>query len=415
MLIYERLFCHIMPEITVSLHPLVPEIDINPSADTLDDLKQAFGVFNEMSEQLTQSYQLLEDRVIELSGELASMSEQRMKELAEKERLAGQLESLLNMMPAGVVVLDKKGRIQRSNPAADQLLEASIVGKSWRKVIAGALDPKADDGHEISLKSGKLVSLATTALEGAGQLVLLNDMTETRKLQQQMARQDRLSAMGKMVASLAHQIRTPLSAAMLYAGNLEQESITPVQRKKFVGKIKSRLAHLEQQVRDMLIFVRGETRLVDELDAGELIFEIQQLSEAVARSSGSTVQFTNQTQGELFLCNKDALTGAILNLINNAIESCAPDAAEILVNVACREQQFYISVCDNGPGIPADTLKQITEPFYTTKSHGTGLGLPVVSAVAKAHKGRLDVVSQISEGSIFTLSLPVMDIQENAK
>ena len=399
----------------MSLQPLLPETDANPSTETLDDLKQAFGVFNEMSEQLTQSYQLLEDRVIELSGELASMSEQRMKELAEKERLAGQLESLLNMMPAGVVVLDKRGRIQRSNPAADQLLEESIVGKSWRKVIAGALDPKADDGHEISLKSGRLVSLATAAIEGAGQLVLLNDMTETRKLQQQMARQDRLSAMGKMVASLAHQIRTPLSAAMLYAGNLEQDNITSDQRKKFVAKIKSRLTHLEQQVRDMLIFVRGETRLVNKLDAEELIVEIQQLSEAVIRSSGSKISFTNESQGEILLCNKDALTGAILNLINNAIESCAPGVAEIWVKIACRDQQLLISVCDNGPGIPADTQTQITEPFYTTKSHGTGLGLPVVNAVAKAHKGNLDVVSQTSEGSIFTLSLPVMDIQENTK
>lgn len=398
----------------MSLQPLIQsDGTIQASSESLDDLKQAFGVFNEMSEQLTSSYHLLEDRVIELSGELASMSEQRMKELAEKEQLASQLESLLNMMPAGVVVLDKKGSIQRSNPAADKLLDKKLVGQSWRKVISRALNPQADDGHEISLKNGKLVSLATTALEGSGQLVLLNDMTETRKLQQQMARQDRLSAMGKMVASLAHQIRTPLSAAMLYAGNLEKEQITPEQRQRFVGKIKSRLAHLEQQVRDMLIFVKGETRLVNRLDGTELIFELQQLSEAVAKTSGSKIHFIDETRGELFLCNKDALTGAILNLINNAIESCAPEAAEILVNLNTGTgQQISISVCDNGPGISPENLKQITEPFYTTKSHGTGLGLPVVNAVAKAHKGTLDIVSHIGQGSIFTLSMPVLDTQE---
>ena len=89
------------------------------SEQSLADLKQAFATFNQVSEQLTESYQMLESRVVELSGELATVSEQRMQELSEKERLADQLESLLNLLPAGVIVIDNTGRIGRINPAAD--------------------------------------------------------------------------------------------------------------------------------------------------------------------------------------------------------------------------------------------------------------------------------------------------------
>src|SRR5690606_13169564 len=124
----------------------------------------------------------------------------------------------LDILPGGVVVLDGRGRVIEANPLALELLGEPLLGVFWREVIQRSFAPRADDGHEISLQDGRRLSLATRSLAGEpGQLILLTDLTETRRLQDELARHARLSALGRMVASLAHQIRTPLSTALLYA------------------------------------------------------------------------------------------------------------------------------------------------------------------------------------------------------
>lgn len=181
-------------------------------------LEQAFALFNQVSSQLSESYNMLEARVSELKGELEVVSAQRMAELGEKERLANRLQHLLDLLPGGVIVIDGQGHVREANPAACELLGAPLVGELWRQVIARSFAPREDDGHEVSLRDGRRLSIATRSLDAEpGQLVLLNDLTETRRLQGQLARHERLSSLGRMVASLAHQIRTPLSAALLYA------------------------------------------------------------------------------------------------------------------------------------------------------------------------------------------------------
>jgi two-component system sensor histidine kinase FlrB len=112
-------------------------------------------------------------------------------------------------------------------------------------------------------------------------LVLLNDLTETRRLQDQLARHERLSSLGRMVASLAHQIRTPLSAAMLYASHLaDSEQDLSQTRQRFAGSLKERLHELEHQVRDMLVFARGELPLGDRVTPKALFQALQQAAQA---------------------------------------------------------------------------------------------------------------------------------------
>lgn len=165
-------------------------------------LEQAFALFNQMSNQLSESYSLLEARVNELKGQLALVSAQRMQELAEKERLAHRLQSLLDLLPGGVIVIDGQGVVREANPVARALLGQPLVGMLWRQVIARNFAPREDDGHEISMRDGRRLSIATRSLHGEpGQLVLLTDLTETRRLQDQLSRHERLSALGRMVAS----------------------------------------------------------------------------------------------------------------------------------------------------------------------------------------------------------------------
>ena len=371
------------------------------------ELMSAFEMFNELSEQLTDSYRAMEDRVGELNSELHRVAEERLRELREKERVSQRLESLLNLLPAGVVVLDQKGVVSQCNPAAVELLGEPLLGQRWMDVIRRAFSPRGDDGHEISLRDGRRVSLATRSLEGEpGQLVLLTDLTETRALQQRLARHQRLSEMGRMMSSLAHQIRTPLSAALLYTGHLCEPGLNEEQSQRFANKVRSRLNHLEQQVRDMLTFARGDVRLTDTIRVEELLAAIRQALEVPLQSSGATCQIEGAARSCLIHCNRDSVVGAVLNLVNNAIEATGKGAA---IRLECCQQGplLALTVSDNGPGFDADVAAQLTEPFFTTKSQGTGLGLAVVRAVAQAHGGEFAIKSQPGAGTQARLYLPL--------
>ncbi|HLT12687.1 MAG TPA: ATP-binding protein [Marinobacter sp.] len=367
----------------------------------------ALELFNRMSRQITDSYRTLESRVNQLSGELSHESRQRQQELEEKEQLADRLSTLLKALPAGVVVLDKRGVVSQCNPAAMALLGEPLDGERWIDVIKRCFSPRSDDGHEVSLKDGRRVSIEIRTMENQpGQLILLTDLTETRQLQSQLAHAQRLSAMGKMVASLAHQIRTPLSAAILYGGHLSQSDLDEEMRQRCTSRLMSRLTHLEQQVRDMLIFARGETRLAEELSASKLVAALESAIEGLKLAPGATVSLGNAVSEQCrLMCNRDALVGACTNLVNNSLEA---GAKEVRLQVASSQSGLDIRVLDNGPGFNPEQAGKIMEAFYTTKSHGTGLGLAVVQAVVKAHRGEFSIQSSGQGGAVAVMRLPTL-------
>lgn len=366
----------------------------------------ALELFNQMSRQITDSYRTLESRVNQLSGELSAESRQRQHELEEKERLADRLSTLLSVMPAGVVVLDSQGVVSQTNPAAVNLLGEPLDGERWVDVIRRCFAPRRDDGHEVSLKDGRRVSIEIRSVENEpGQLILLTDLTETRQLQAQLSHAQRLSAMGKMVASLAHQIRTPLSAAILYGGHLCQSDLDAEMRHRCATRLMSRLTHLEQQVRDMLIFARGETRLAEELSSASLLAALESAVEGLNVNSRQSVSLTGPEHEVFLMCNREALVGACLNLVNNGLEA---GAGEVRVSLTVSAGHLEIQVRDNGPGFDPAQRSQLLEAFYTTKSHGTGLGLAVVQAVVKAHNGDFDIQAPADGGTRALVRLPLV-------
>lgn len=369
-------------------------------------LEHAFALFNQMSTQLGDSYSMLESRVAELKGQLALVSAQRMQELAEKERLAQRLQSLLDLLPGGVIVIDGQGVVREANPVARSLLGLPLVGMLWRQVIARNFAPREDDGHEISLKDGRRLSIATRSLNAEpGQLVLLTDLTETRRLQDQLSRHERLSALGRMVASLAHQIRTPLSAALLYASHLTEQVLPVEQQQRFAGRLKERLHELEHQVRDMLIFARGELPLPDRLSPKAVFDALRSAAETHVTDMQVRWQCDSRS-GEL-LCNRDTLVGTMLNLIENAIQAGGREVG-LKVHLYQRGDVVRLCISDNGPGIDRATLARLGEPFFTTKTTGTGLGLAVVKAVARAHQGDVQLRSRPGRGTCAIVTLPLL-------
>lgn len=383
-------------------------------------LEQSFQLFNQVSAQLSETYRELEARVATLSAELDQARAQGRDQGDEKRRVADRFHTLLKALPAGAVVLDGAGRVQECNPAAEDLLGEPLCGESWVEVIKRAFAPRLGEVHEVSLRDGRLVSISTQPLgEEPGQIVLLHDVTEARALQERLNRHKRLSAMGEMAASLAHQIRTPMSAATLYASQLKNARLDEAGRVRFAGKVLASLNHLESMVNDMLIFAKGGSAGDDDIELGELLGELYESMEAALTQANAELSIDQPVNRVCLRGNRQALLGALQNLINNAIQACDKDARLHigLAHARARAEApgVLLSVSDNGPGIAADVRERLFEPFFTTRSRGTGLGLAVVQAVARAHDGAVWVESEPGQGATFTLFLPVQTENERAR
>lgn len=327
-------------------------------------------------------------------------------------RSASRMSRLLSVMPAGVVVIDGEGRIQDCNPAAIKLLGEPLSGERWIDIIQRAFQPRPDDGHDVSLRDGRLVHISTNPLEGEpGQIVLLHDVTETRQLQHKVSHMQRLSAMGEVAARLAHQIRTPLSSAMLYLSPLLKANGETATQRRFAERLHDSLSHMEQLVRNMLAFSKGDMAAPAPVNIDALFEEVARQFYSSASQDGCQLTVSNNTNDGHIFGSQPALVSAINNLINNAREACRDDgkislSADFIEDE--QQQQFIeISIEDNGIGIEEADFDKILQPFYTTRSAGTGLGLAVVQSIIKAHKGIMWLDSDLGEGSTFCLRLPV--------
>ncbi|WP_415902756.1 sensor histidine kinase [Neptuniibacter sp. QD29_5] len=353
-----------------------------------------------------QYLQRIEQLESELSASKAKLAQLEATQSQNSQQLNDRFQHLLSVMPVGVVIIDGSGVISEVNSVAENLLGSPIKGQPWFKIIERSFAPQNDDGHEVSLKDGRKVSLMTRAMDNEpGQLVVLTDQTETRLLQGRLSHYQRLSEMGRMMASLAHQIRTPLSAALLYVDHLNRPDLLQEQRQKFASKAKSRLTNLEQQVRDMLIFARGEMRLDEQVSSKMLMAELEDMLDVPLVNFDADCDCVNSVPEYSLQCNKEALLGVCSNLIENALQACGK-GAELMVRFADQEGKLRIDVIDQGPGMDAEELKKALEPFYTTKSHGTGLGLAVAQVVAHAHHGQFLLNSLPGQGTVASLVLP---------
>jgi two-component system sensor histidine kinase FlrB len=331
-------------------------------------------------------------------------------ELSLLRQQSNQLEQVIDVMPTGMIMLDGDGIVIKTNKIASLLLNEPILGQAWFDVIKRSFKPRADDWHEVSLKDGRRVKLEITALGNQpGQLIMITDLTETRLLQDKLSHMQRLSSLGRLVSKLAHQIRTPLAAAMLYGANLKNKKLSTDDRSKFQDKLMSRLHDLEQQVNDMLLFSKsGKQQVVEPLSINELISDSVDSLEVLVEQAKAKVTISLCDDDCQILGNKRALSGAIENLIHNSLQ-VIKNGAEITITTHCQNEYAYISVKDNGKGIDKELTDKIFEPFYTSKSQGTGLGLAVVKSVANAHLGDVRLVSQPGEGAHFCIHIPILE------
>jgi two-component system sensor histidine kinase FlrB len=369
-----------------------------------ESLETAFNLFNQLSAELTGSYRELQLQVLELSRELAAARNERMLQLAEKEQLADRLERLLETLPAAVIVLDRHGRVSECNPAALRLLEGIEVGTHWQALLDARCQPRQPAQNELHLRDGKILSLCSSELEQApGRILVLLDVTETRKLQQRLVHQERLGAMGQMSAQLAHQMRTPLSSALLYVSQLAKPELSGEQRTRFTAKLRARLLHMERQISDILLFARGDSSRMEAFSLAALVEEFVDNQAVELHQRGIELVWVNACDREPWILGcEDALQGVLSNLTENALQH---GAKRILLTLH-DDGQILLRFEDDGTGIPAEVRSQLFEPFFTTRSEGTGLGLSVVQNLLLSHRAEIRLVDGGQGGAAFELVFP---------
>jgi two-component system sensor histidine kinase FlrB len=368
------------------------------------ELQAAFLAFGSVSEQLSGHFESLRAQVAQLRTELGEAH-------AGKEHLAARLSALIKGLPGGVLVLDSVGEIQECNPVARELLGEPLLGQSLAAVLARAAVSSGGFAKHTELRNGRFVNISRRDLQSGGEVVLIADVTETHLMQVFLTRQQRLLTLGELAAGLAHQIRTPLAAALLYASQMTLPGRNAEDLARCAERTVGSLKQLDKLVNDMLAFAHGGAAR-EVVSVSALLEQVAQwLRPALRRGIRLTIR--TQAPDLTVRANAPSLVSAVLNLATNALQAAAADLDLELLARRTAGGRAQIVVSDNGPGVPAHIRERIFEPFFTTRALGNGIGLAVVRSVVEAHQGTVFLAEsapgapdRTPGGATFIIDLP---------
>jgi len=320
--------------------------------------------------------------------------------------------ALLEHLPALMVVLGPDGRVCYLNAAANQLLGADCLGQTWRELVQQRFLPTLNQG-ELQTSDNRQFNLSTSPRpDRPGQLLILSEVTSTRQMQQAMLRNRHLLTMGRMMASLAHQIRTPLSSAMLYLSQMVKADLQTGQWQRFSQQTLDRVRQIEQTINDMLTFAHGGQFHMQDFDLQSLLTALQQQLQPQFQAAFAQFHCHLPAAPLMLHGNASALSGALANLAMNALQA-NPQGLQLHIRVALEQEgRLLMQVQDNGPGFDSESAAHLFEPFYTTKTDGTGLGLAVVQSVITSHQGQIELDASFSGGARFLIRLPCHAAQQ---
>lgn len=372
-------------------------------------LKTAFAQFSDASAQLSGVYQALQQQVHRLTQELALANGELQRELIAKEALSQKLGQLLTALPAGVVTLDKENYIGQVNPAAQRLLGEPLLGCHWQQIEQERLYPAGVAGEwhfaaETTRVQRVYIESSTSEVDQT-RILLIHDISEAHAMREQSRRNQRLAAMGEVAAGLAHQLRTPLSTALLYAEHLTDEALGIQARQRFAVKTQERLQHLEQLICNMLQFVKGGSIPAHEVRLSVLMSELQWMIAPQLQRADVRLTVSDNSNGACLNVNQDSLCSVLISLLENALQV---SVAGSQISLACEvsEDAVMLTVADEGPGIEPAVVERLFDPFFTTRPEGTGLGLAIAHDVVRSMHGEVRVESVPGSGSCFTVCLP---------
>ncbi len=368
-------------------------------------LRTAFSAFNETSVYLIEQYKALEEKAEGLASRLAEVNSDRLKQLADKESLAERLQRIISALPSGLVVVAPDGKILEWNAKAEELLGIKLAGKSWQQINDECLSKSVLQAGELLLANGCRINLSVQKqnAKSDGKIVLLNDVTELRKLQDSLLHKEKLSATGQMIGKLAHQIRTPLASAFLYLSKIRKFDVLPAATNKALKKLHDCLSGLQQTVDDLLLYIRGQNPAMEWVSVKSIFEAVHMACKFDLNDSNVKLVFHHDAENFKVYVSRSAIEGAFINLVTNAIQA---SATEIIIESKMLDNEVLFSVKDNGQGIQG-SYDEIFKPFYTTRNDGTGLGLAIVQAVAELHGGKVRIESNNKKGTLFEVRLPI--------
>jgi two-component system sensor histidine kinase FlrB len=363
--------------------------------DKRSELHAAFLAFGSVSEQLSGAFD-------SLTGEVAQLRLQLQEAHAGNAHLAARLAALVKGIPGGVLLLDSLGDIQECNPGASELLGDPLLGQSFAAVLARAAANPGGAVEHTELRNGRFVNISRRHSSGSGEVVLVTDITESHMMQVLLTRQQRLLTLGELAAGLAHQIRTPLAAALLYASQMTLPNRTGEDLARCGEKTVGSLKQLDKLVNDMLAFAHGGAAR-ETVSVSALLEQVAQWLRPVLRA-GIRLTIRTEAPDLMVRANAPSLVSAVLNLATNALQAATADLdLELLARRSGDRAQIVVS--DNGPGVPAQIRERIFEPFFTTRARGNGIGLAFVRSTIEAHHGSVRLADS-THGATFIIDLP---------
>lgn len=393
----------------------------------LDMIEQALDSFNTASESLKKYYGKLEQRVSELDVEL------------EEERKC--LDNILQSLPVGVIVLNLNGKVTNLNKYAMEMIGVGLkeaVGKPVRKIVAlsswnflknHTSDACAGDvGLEVEMdrqNGNNLTVLASSSFlkdrnsDISGRLVIFQDITELKRLEEQAERNRRLASMGEMAAGIAHEMRNPLGSMELFSSMLRDDLIRLMEVHpemdegrdllKLSEHISSGIKTLSSVLTNMLVFATQPKPQFKMVLITDLLKESLKLLSPMMEASLVEVELKGEISGITILADDEFLRQVFLNIIINALQAMKEQkGGKLTIDVSVSgNSAVEISFSDTGVGISQSVVEKIFVPFFTTKAKGSGLGLSIVSNLMEAHGGAIEVDGNVGKGATIKLRFPL--------
>ncbi|MCX8044276.1 MAG: ATP-binding protein [Desulfobacterota bacterium] len=408
--------------------------------DNVQLLNTAIASFNKKAYELEQSYLSLHEQVKRLNIELEEKNIQLEKNLKEKEQVKNFLSSIIESLPTGILVTDLQGnplfcnssmeRITGSNP----LEMRSTTLRDWYKKVQ--LDECFDDdplrvhSKEIEFIKKKnniriLHIIKSPVIDAHGEiigiLIIFQDQTQLRKLEQQFERDQRLKAMGEMAIRIAHEVRNPLGSIELLASILRNELEQRVELRNMADRIVTEVKSLNNSISNLLQFTRPQQPFLNQINFTEFLDEFITFIRPIVSKNGIELVVKPVKPIVFIAGDRDLLKQVFLNLTLNALQAMT-DEGRIIISMKLynddskgSSQWMEVSFSDTGCGIEPTEINKIFNPFYTTKEKGTGLGLAIVHNIIESHKGTIEVRSRRKRGTTFLISFPVTNIEITTK
>lgn len=327
------------------------------------------------------------------------------------QRLA-ELETILFQVNDGVLVVDQEDHILIVNLAFRQtfgLGNEDFTGKDIKQVVSnsGLIEALRTRGHhnEVQNQAGRVFDVRVSNIPELGLVASLHDITYLKEL-------DRMK--GDFVNTVAHDLRSPLTAILGYVELIERAGSVSPQQMEFINRVKSSVYTTTNLIDDLLKLGRVEVGTLDEVkpvDMKLLVVNALANHQPHVKEKGQTLRLRKSNDLPPVMGSRVQLNQLVDNLISNAVKYTPPDG-QIRVTLSQEENQLILHVADDGPGIPLEEQGQIFKKFYRASNApagvaGTGLGLAIVKTIVDNHRGRIWVDSKLGEGAAFTVVLPL--------